>query len=87
MEEWREEKDAIMELKINTGENLQRLAIFFAKTVDKIALKDTSDSVYVEAFDIRELIKQKFPDKYNMDFQFIMTHIEALQFTSKYKMW
>ena len=76
-----------MKLNINSFENLQRLAIFFAKTVDKIALKNTSDSVYVEAFDIRELIKKKFPSKYNMDFQYIMTHIEALQFTSKYKMW
>lgn len=78
MEEWREEKEALMLLKINTPENLQRLAVFFAKTVDKIALKDTSDSVYVEAFDIRELIKEKFPKSYDIHFQFIMTHIEAL---------
>jgi len=68
MEEWREEKNALMNLKINKPEHLQRLAIFFAKTVDKIALKDTSDSVYVEALDIRELIKNKFPKSYNMDF-------------------
>ena len=57
MDEWRKEKEEIMALKINSYERLSRLAVFFAKTVDKIALKDTNDSVYVEAFDIREVIK------------------------------
>jgi len=78
MEEWREEKDALMKLKINSTSRLQRLAIFFAKTVDKIAFKDLTDSVYEETFDIRDLIKDKFPSTYDINFQFIMTHVEAL---------
>lgn len=67
-----------MKLKINSTSRLQRLAIFFAKTVDKIAFKDLTDSVYEETFDIRDLIKDKFPSTYDINFQFIMTHVEAL---------
>ena len=86
MEDWKKEKDAIMDLKkISSFENLSRLSLFFVKTVDRIA-RQFDTKLSTDIFEIREVIIKKFPTN-DIDFQYIMAHIEALQFTPEYKMW
>ena len=88
MNEWRTEKNELAQIDIlgkgNEG-NLNRFALFFTRTIDRIVDPGTIGAVLSsELFDIGEMLTNKMRNSSKLEFNTVMRHVNGLKNLVKY---